>query len=85
MDIACRQLIAKSTSMPMRSTWVFCAKHKPIDFHDLNSKRCKFPLGCDRLANYGNPAEGLARFCASHRSWGDVHLKVCRKVRSKKE
>jgi len=54
---------------------VFCAKHKPIDFHDLNSKRCKFPLGCDRLANYGNPAEGLARFCASHRSWGDVHLK----------
>ena len=55
----------------------FCAKHKPIGFRDLNSKvskvpnvlntlivqqRCKFPLGCDRLANYGNPAEGLARF-----------------------
>jgi len=53
----------------------YCAQHKPMDFHDINSKRCKFPLGCDRLANYGNPLEGLPRFCGAHRSWGDVHLK----------
>jgi len=64
-----------------------CALHRGVGFIDRRHKRCQYApdapdehatetpnASCTRQPSYGDPGEGVARFCAHHR--GPLHVDV---------
>lgn len=56
----------------------FCKVHKPNDYVNVKSKRCKF-LNCDKIPNYGKFGTTIAEYCSKHHPEGyaDIKSKRC--------
>jgi hypothetical protein len=64
----------RATFGPLAGRARHCKRHRLPGEEDTANRRCRAP-GCPRQPAYGDPARGVALYCAAHRAANHTNLK----------